>query len=146
VPGDGLASVRAEVAGAGIEKPAIVAATKSDEAVEGAIERLRDQAPELEVVPVCVLDDDSLDRLREAIWTLAGLIRVYLRRGSETDAESLALHPGAAVHDVAHAIHHELGEACTGARMWGPSAKFAGQRVGREHEVADLVEVEVLGR
>ena len=44
------------------------------------------------------------------------------------------------------AIHHELGEACTGARMWGPSAKFAGQRVGREHEVADLDEVEVLGR
>ena len=43
------------------------------------------------------------------------------------------------------AIHHELGEACTGARMWGPSAKFAGQRVGREHEVADLDEVEVLG-
>ena len=146
VPADGLAVVRAEVLAAGIEKPAIVAATKSDDAVEGALDRLREQVPGLELVPVSVLDDDSLGRLREAMWTLTGLIRVHLRRGNETDGEPLALAPGATVHDVAHAIHHELGEACTGARVWGRSAKFAGQRVGREHGVADGDVVEVLGR
>jgi ribosome-interacting GTPase 1 len=32
----------------------------------------------------------------------------------------------------------------TGARIWGPSARFEGQRVGREHDVADGDVVEVL--
>ena len=46
--------------------------------------------------------------------------------------------------DAADAVHHELADACTGARVWGPSARFDGQRVGRDHEVADGDVVEVL--
>ena len=58
--------------------------------------------------------------------------------------EPLPLEPGATVRDVADAIHHELGDVCTGARIWGPSARFDGQRVGREHLVLDGDTVEVL--
>ena len=50
---------RAEVAAAGIELPALLAATKADEAPPP-------KHPELRVVPVSVLDDASLERLREA--------------------------------------------------------------------------------
>lgn len=145
-PVDGLATVRAEVDAAGIAKPAILAATKADEADEDGIERLRQAVPDLELVPVSVLDDESLDRLRDAIWALTGLIRVHLRHDGEVDAEPLALEPGATVRDVADAIHHELGAACVGARVWGPSAKFEGQRVGAAHVVADLDAVDVLTR
>ncbi|MFN8629089.1 MAG: TGS domain-containing protein [Chloroflexota bacterium] len=49
-----------------------------------------------------------------------------------TDEEPLAIEPGATVADVADAVHHELGVATVGARVWGPSARFDGQRVGRE--------------
>src|SRR3954469_14097101 len=56
-----LEAVRAEVAAAGIEKPAFVAATKTDEAALFA-------HAELPVVGVSVLDDESLDRFREAVW------------------------------------------------------------------------------
>ena len=35
---------------------------------------------------------------------------------------------------------------CRGARVWGPSARFAGQLVGREHEVMDGDQVEVVTR
>ncbi len=91
-----------------------------------------------------VLDDRSLDALRAAIWRLTGLLRVGLRRAEETAAEPLALHPGATVADVAEAIHHDLAQSCTGARVWGPSATFGGQRVGRAHEVVDGDVVEVL--
>lgn len=145
-PVDALTIVRAEVAAAGIAKPAILAATKADEVGDGAVTRLRAAAPDLDVVPVSVLDDETLDRLREAIWALTGLIRVYLRHDGETDLEPLALEPGATVHDVADAIHHELGAACRGARIWGPSARFAGQRVGPAHVVADLDAVDVVTR
>jgi hypothetical protein len=48
------------------------------------------------------------------------------------------------VIDVADAVHHDLAEACAGARVWGPSAKFEGQRVGREHRVQDGDVVEIL--
>jgi ribosome-interacting GTPase 1 len=33
-----------------------------------------------------------------------------------------------------------------GARLWGPSARFDGQRVGRDHVVADGDVVEILTR
>jgi uncharacterized protein len=141
-----LRVVRGEVAAAGIEKPGLLAATKSDDARSGDLQRVADEAAPLEVVPVSVLDDESLDRLREAIWQLTGLIRVWLRRGGAVEGEPLALQPGATVADVADAIHHDLGVACTGARVWGPSARFEGQRVGRGHAVTDGDVVEVLAR
>jgi len=71
---------------------------------------------------------------------------VYLRRTGEPEAdpEPLALMPGATVVDVADAVHHDLADACVGGRVWGPSARFAGQRVGREHAVRDGDAVEIL--
>ncbi|MBD0339312.1 MAG: TGS domain-containing protein [Thermoleophilia bacterium] len=39
--------------------------------------------------------------------------------------------------DVAREIHHALASGCRGGRVWGESTRFAGQRVGRDHVVAD---------
>jgi small GTP-binding protein len=134
-PLDELETIRDEVAAAGIELPGIVAATKCDEAPPP-------EHPNLLVVPVSVLDDASLERLREELWALTGLVRVYLRDGGDP----VALAPPATVLDVADSIHHALGERCTGARVWGPSARFEGQRVGPNHELQDGDTVEVLDR
>jgi small GTP-binding protein len=139
----GLEAVMAEVAAAGIDRPALLAATKADEAPDDAVPRLSAAVP-LEVVPVSILDDSSLEAFREAVWRLTGLIRVFLRHGREDDEEPIALPAGATVLDVADAIHHELAASCTGARVWGLSARFEGQRVGRTHEVADGDSVEIL--
>jgi small GTP-binding protein len=134
-PLEELETIRNEVAAAGIELPALLAATKCDEA-------LPPEHPELRVLPVSVLDDASLDRLREELWALTGLVRVHLRDGGDP----VALQPPVTVLDVADTIHHELGERCTGARVWGPSARFPGQQVGREYELSDGDTVEVLER
>jgi GTPase involved in cell partitioning and DNA repair len=56
-----LATVRFELAAAGIDKPTIVAATKLDEAAPGALAALESALPDLEVAAVSVLDDASLD-------------------------------------------------------------------------------------
>jgi len=139
-----LRPVRAEVTLAGIEVPAFVAATRADEAKEGSLERLRAAFPDLEVVPVSVIDEASLDAFRDAVWRLTGLIRVRLRTLGQTDPDPLALDPGSTVEDVADWVHHDLVATFSGARVWGPSARFDGQRVGRDHAVLDGDVVEIL--
>jgi small GTP-binding protein len=134
-PLEELETIRTEVAAAGIELPSLLAATKCDEVPPP-------EHPGLSVLPVSVLDDASLDRLRDALWALTGLVRVHLRDGGDP----VALRPPATVLDVADTIHHELRERCTGARVWGPSARFPGQHVGRDYELSDGDTVEVLDR
>jgi small GTP-binding protein len=136
-PIDELRTVMAELRAVGIERPAALAATKCDEADAA---ELHGAFPELDVVEVSVLDDESLERLREVLWALTGLVRVYLRE----DEDPVALPPPVTVLDVADSIHHELGARCVGARVWGPSAKFDGQQVGRAHVLADGDVVEIL--
>ena len=151
-PAEGLDVVLREVAAAGIEKRAILALTKADDLPKGDLERAVAAAsagppPAFEaVVPVSVLDDESLDRLREAVWALTGLIRVRPRRDGRVDDEPFALPAGATVAELADLIHHDVGRLCTGGRVWGASARFDGQRVGRAHVLADADVVEVLAR
>jgi ribosome-interacting GTPase 1 len=139
-----LRAVRSEVALAGIEKPAFLAATRADEAPAGAIAILESAFPDLDVLAVSVIDEASLEAFREAVWRLTGLIRVRLRTAGTTDPEPLALDPEATVEDVADWVHHDLASTFIGARVWGPSARFDGQRVGRDHAVRDGDVVEIL--
>jgi len=141
-----LQIARREVETAGIEKHALLVATWADEAGAGDVARLRAAFPDLEVVPVSILDDTSLDALRAAIWRLTGLLRVYLRSNGVVDGEPLPLRPGATITDVAASVHYELAAKLSGARVWGPSARFDGQRVGAAHAVQDGDIVEILIR
>src|SRR5215208_3458584 len=85
--------VRAEVEGAGIDKPAFIAATRADEAPVAAVKRLERSFAPTRVVPVSVLDEASLEAFRSAVWGLTGLIRVWLRKNGATDSDPLALAP-----------------------------------------------------
>jgi uncharacterized protein len=139
-----LETVREEVIGADIDKPSFIAATRADEATDADLAALRARFPETELIGVSVLDDVSLDLLRDRIWQLTGMIRIYLRKDGDVAEEPLALTPPATVLDVADAVHHDLAAAFTGARIWGPSARFDGQRVGRDQPVQDSDTVEIL--
>ena len=75
---------------------------------------------------------------------IPGLIRVNLRHDRVTDAEPLALHPGATVASAAAELHNEIGTVCHGARLRGPSTRFDGQLVGREHRLQDGDTVEIV--
>jgi ribosome-interacting GTPase 1 len=138
-----LEVIRGELEAAGIDKRAVVAVTKLDEADASRGDEVA-QASGLPAVGVSVLDDASLDALRAAIWELTGLIRVFLQAPGAGEAEAQALDPGATVVDAARTVHHDLAASCTGARISGPSAKFPGQRVGRDHVLADGDTVEIV--
>jgi uncharacterized protein len=136
--------VRAEVCAAGIELPALLAATKTDDADDGALARLRASVPDLPVIGVSIIDDESLELFKEAVWRLTGLIRVYPRHNGRVEEEPFALPPDATVLDAARAIHKDLAATCSGARLWGPSARFPGQQVGRSQMLQDGDTVEIL--
>jgi small GTP-binding protein len=142
-PPERLAALRAELTAANIDLPAVLAATKADEVAPGVVETLAHSAPDLRVVAVSILDDATLEDLRAATWDLTGLVRVYLRHDGVTTADPVALAPQVTVTDVAHTIHNQLGDRCRGARLWGPSARFDGQWVGRHHRLADGDTVEI---
>ena len=139
-----LEVVRTEIAAAGIEKPAFLAATRADEADQGDVARLAAAFPDLEVLPVSIIDEDALEAFRAAAWRLTGLIRIRLRTNGSVDPEPVALEPGATVADVADWVHHDLAASFSGARVWGASARFDGQRVGRDHLVQDGDAVEII--
>ena len=139
-----LLEVRSEVAAAGISRAALLAATKMDEAREGALAALQAAAPDLRVVGVSIIDDASLGAFKEAVWGLTGLIRVYLRRDKQVAEEAMALAQGATVVDVAARVHRRLGARFRGARVWGSTARFDGQQVGRDHPVHDGDVIEIL--
>jgi len=139
-----LSEVRQEVEAAGIHLPALLVATKVDEATEQDLALLRAAVPDLPVRGVTVLDDESLEQLKVAIWQMTGLIRVYLRHGKKIEEEPLALETNATITDVATQIHKELGANFRNARVWGPSARFDGQQVGRNHTVQDGDIVEII--
>jgi hypothetical protein len=142
-PLEALRVVRAELHAAGIEKPMLVAVTKLDEAAPSVVADISRRTG-LPAVGVSILDDDSLERFREAIWQLTGLMRIYLRRPGFEQAEPQALPPGSTVVDAARTVHHELAATCSGARVSGQSAKFDDQRVGRDHVLADGDTVEIV--
>jgi len=143
-PYNALQDVRNEVALAGIDLPSILAATKMDEANEGDLSALQAAIPDLPVVGVSIIDDESLGAFKEAVWKLTGLIRVYLRCNKQVDEEPLAMEPGSTIIDIATKVHKELASNFRGARIWGPSARFDGQQVGRDHLVQDGDNVEII--
>ena len=118
-PLEELETIRAEVAAAGIELPG---APRRDEVRRGAAARASRAARPARLRP---RRREPRPAARGAVG-VTGLIRVHLRDGGDP----VALEPPATVLDVADTIHHELRERCTGARVWGPSARFDGQQVG----------------
>lgn len=143
-PVDALLTVRAEVAAAGIELPGLLAATKMDDATTDDLEKLRAAMPDLDVVPVSIIDDDSLDDLKRRVWALTGLVRVYLRHDGVVAGRPAALPEGSTVLDVARSVHGDLASGFKHARIWGASVRFQGQNVGRDHVVQEGDVVEVL--
>ncbi|MGZ4397834.1 MAG: GTPase [Gaiellaceae bacterium] len=143
LPQERLSELLAELEAANIAKPSLLALTRSDE-VDDRLLRLRRAAfPGLPTIAVSVLDDASLDALREGIWRLTGLIAIRTRHRGVTAEQPLALPQGATVGDAALKLHAGL-ETATGARVWGASARFPGQRVGLGHELSDGDTVEIL--
>ncbi len=87
---------------------------------------------------------ESKEKLRERIYQLLGVIRVYTKkpgRPAETDDPFTIPNQGT-VEDLALKVHREMAEKLKFAKVWGTSA-HDGQSVGREHVLHDKDIVEL---
>ncbi len=117
---------------------------KPDEMVSNLKRLTGDRIP---IIPASVargiVDKDLVGR---TLFNILDLIRVYTKPPlGKPSTKPLVLRRGATVLDVARAVHSELYERFAYARIWGPSAKYPGQRVGPNHVVedGDIVEINI---
>ena len=87
----------------------------------------------------------SLDELKDAIFEGLSLIRIYLKEPREDPDmdEPLIVTEGTTVEGVCNHVHRDMGNRFRHAKIWGDSAKFPGQRQGKDHVVKDEDVVEL---
>lgn len=86
----------------------------------------------------------ACESLRDAIYQLLGVIRIYTKKPGKPadDSSPFIIKAGGTVEDLAAVVHRDLVETLKFAKVWGRSA-HDGQSVGREHVLhdQDLVEL-----
>jgi len=75
--------------------------------------------------------------LKANIWRKLGKIRVQTKTHSAVAEKPLVLKIGATVRSLAETVHKDFIRKFRYAKIWGPSARFAGQQVGLEHRLQD---------
>ncbi|MBI4029436.1 MAG: 50S ribosome-binding GTPase [Candidatus Blackburnbacteria bacterium] len=102
------------------------------------------------VIKISAEKEMGLDELREAVWGILGLVRVYLRpvgtssghlEGGRTKTEPLIMHAGQKLKDVLETVSRDMAQDKKEAKIWGPGARFPGQTVSFEIQIQDGMEV-----
>lgn len=82
--------------------------------------------------------NEGIEALKEKILNSFKIIRVYTRHpGKKEDEVPVILPPDSTLKDVAEKILHGYSKKVKYAKIWGPSSKFPGQRIGPAHIVKD---------
>lgn len=126
-------------------KKAVMAANKLDLAGGTELDELRRRyGAFLPVVGVSTSLKQGLEELREAVFRISGVIRVYTKEpGKEPDLGTpFTLPLGSTVIDLSSVIHKDFTVNLKYACVWG-SGKFPGQRVPKDHVLQDRDVVEL---
>ncbi|MCE4621879.1 MAG: TGS domain-containing protein [Desulfurococcales archaeon] len=131
-----------------VYKPAIILLNKADLPGSKAKAKrvMKHVPPDVPVLVVSAATGEGLDRLGDIIFDILEIIRVYTKQpNKEPDPDPLVLEKGATVLDAARRIHKDLARRFRYAKIWGPSAKYPGQRVGTDHVLmdGDIIEIHV---
>jgi len=131
-----------------VYKPTVLVANKLD--ASGAKENLillRESMKDvvIPVLPVSCKNNDGLEKLGDYIFKMLRIIRVYPKEPGEKKPSSkpLVIDEGATVIEAARKLHSKLYKEFRYARIWGPSAKYPGQRVGATHVLKDGDVIEI---
>ncbi|CAB49421.1 OBG GTPase family GTP-binding protein [Pyrococcus abyssi] len=127
-------------------KKAIIIANKGDApgSKDNYEKLVKAYGERFKIIPVSAKKRINLDAVKEALYDVAEIIRVFTKSpGEEPAYPPIALKRGSTVLDVAERIHKDLVKNFRYARVWGKSVKFPGQRVGPDHvlEDGDIVEI-----
>lgn len=124
----------------------LVLAAKADaQNSDENIQIMRELGPGgIDIYPVSAVTGLGLEALRERIFEVLKVIRVYTKvPGKEPDLKTpFILRRGSTVLELAEAIHRDLPRLMKNARIWG-SARYEGQSVVRDYVLHDRDIVEI---
>ena len=127
-------------------KPTLVAANKLDlDLSREASTTFLSEVTELPTAVISSLTGQGLNTIGEQLFNGLGIVRVYTK---EPSASKPSEHPfvvpgGTTVGELARSIHTDLANKYRYSRIWGPTSKFAGERVGPDHVLGDRDIVEI---
>ncbi len=86
---------------------------------------------------------EGIEEMKEKLFQSFNKIRVYTKEPNrEKSPKPIILDPNSIVKDVAEEILKGFSNKVKETKIWGPSSKFPGQKVGLKHQLKDLDIVE----
>jgi len=128
-------------------KPSILIANKVD--AEGAgneLERLKTcNGGRMRILATSCRTGEGLAGLGASLFEMLEIVRVYTKEPSqrEPSKDAIVLRRGATVAELARQIHSDLFRDFKYAKIWGPSVRFNGEKVGINHVLMDRDAVEI---
>jgi len=104
---------------------------------------LKSKYKNYEFVFISCLTREGIEELKEKIFKSFNKIRVYTKEPKKEKSNNpIILEPETSVKEVAEKILKGFSEKVKETKIWGPSSKFPGQKVGLQHKLKDLDIVE----
>ena len=86
---------------------------------------------------------EGYDELKDKIFESFDKIRIFTKEpGKDASKRPIILEPETTVEQVAEKILKGFSKRVKETKIWGPSSKFAGQKVGLKHKLKDMDIVE----
>jgi len=129
-----------------LHKPTIVVANKLDlDFGREVSSRFLSAVTAFPTVVVSCLTRQGLQAVGRLVFNSLGLVRVYTKEPNEPrpSPHPFVVRAGTTVKELARSIHSDLAEKYRYSRLWGPTSKFAGERVGPDHVLGDRDIVEI---
>lgn len=128
-------------------RPAIILATKGDRNhSKRNFAVLKKYYGAYDIVPISAEKEINLQHAKESIYKSLSIIRVYTKTPGEKVAyPPITMKPSSTIYTAAGRIHKHFQKKFKYAKIWGPSAKYDGQKVGSDHVLqdGDIVEVHI---
>ncbi|MBI4438560.1 GTP-binding protein [Candidatus Woesearchaeota archaeon] len=95
-------------------------------------------------LPVSAESSRNMQELKEAIYQKLRLVRIYLKEhGKKADSEPLIIRSNPTVEDICRKLHRDFVNRFKYAKVWGPSAKYPGERFLLDHTLKDGDTIEI---
>ena len=86
---------------------------------------------------------EGIEELKEKIFQCLDKMRIYTKQpGKEKSEKPVIMGPESTAKELAEKILHGFSSKIKETKIWGPSSKFPGQKVGLNHKLKDLDIVE----
>lgn len=102
-------------------------------------------APNVPWMEISYEANSGLEKVSATLFKQLSIIRVYTREPGEKGpiGPPFTLKKGAKISDLARVIHSDVLRNFKYAKIWGPSSKYPGEKVGLNHELLDKDVVEI---